>query len=73
VEDRRGPDAAVRDGRPLAAAGEDGVRPLAHVMRLSGLRRRPVELPLDRPAVADPYTDLLAGRLGMELGAAAEA
>ena len=81
VDDRRGQDAtreviaqfarAVAGGGPLAATGEDGVRALelANAMHLSGLRRKRVELPVDRAAVADLYTDLASGRLALDGGA----
>lgn len=48
---------AVRQGIPPIATGEDGVRQLevANAIIMSGLRNRPVDVPVDRPA----YDELL--------------
>lgn len=60
---------AVREGAPLVATGEDGLRALelANAMHLSGLRHRPVALPLDRAEVGGLYADLIrsGGRPGI--------
>jgi len=58
---------AVREGAPLVATGEDGLRvlELTNAMHLSGLTHQRVELPLDRAQVGQMFEDLRAGRLGL--------
>jgi predicted dehydrogenase len=56
---------AVRNGEPLVATGDDGVTQLelANALLMSGYRRRPVELPLDRAAYDGFLADMRAGKL----------
>jgi len=51
---------AIRFGEPLIATGEDGLAALelANAMHLSGLRRRPVDLPCDRAEVDRLFAEL---------------
>ncbi len=56
---------AIRLGEPLVATGEDGLRALelANAMHLSGFRKTPVSLPLDRGAVDQLFDDLREGKI----------
>jgi predicted dehydrogenase len=53
---------AIREGKPLIAPGEDGVKGLeiGNAMLMAGLTRTPVELPLDGPAYDRFLSDLAA-------------
>lgn len=52
--------AAIREGKPLIAPGEDGVKQLelGNAMLMAGLSRQPVELPLDGDAYEAFVQDL---------------
>jgi predicted dehydrogenase len=56
---------AIRDGKPLIAPGEDGVKGLeiGNAMLMAGITRRPVELPIDGPAY-DRFLSELAVKYG---------
>jgi predicted dehydrogenase len=57
--------AAIREGKPLLAPGEEGVKGLeiGNAMLMAGLTRRPVELPLDGAAY-DAFLKDLAVKYG---------